>query len=378
MLDLLLQGGKVRSPETGAWRSADIGITGGQISSIADHIEPNSASVRVDIGGKMVLPGLIDMHVHAYDGATYWGIHVDDVCLRNGVTTYVDAGSAGPFNFDGLARTLRNSALRALAFLNIAPGGLVSPYGELLEEGSADVGAAVRVAREHPDLVIGFKIRASPNTSGRNTLQALEAVRRAADETGLRVMVHISDGPPDLEVILSYLRSGDILTHCFTPYDNAVISGTGFIRSSVDDALARGVLLDVGHGSGSFSFPAVEAWARANKPQAFISTDLHSKSVLGPAYDLGTVMTKMLTAGFSVESVLRSVTSLPLGELGLDAEVQVGAAADLAVISLKPEPLSLFDSRGVERKASQRFQCELTIVSGAPKFVHPSLRLVAG
>src|SRR5690606_15802702 len=149
-----------------------------------------------------------------------------------------------------LARIMRNSRVNAKAFLNIAPGGLATPYGELLAPGAADVEAAVRVARSYPDLIIGFKLRASPNTVGENAAECLAAVRRAADETGVRVMVHVSEAPPDLKTVLDHMREGDVLTHCFTPYDNCVVGADGKPKPEVLEAMARGVLLDVGHGSG--------------------------------------------------------------------------------------------------------------------------------
>src|SRR5690606_26970418 len=203
---------------------------------------------------------------------------------------------AGPYNFAGLAKRLRTSRVRGLAYLNIAPGGLATPYGELLAPGIANVEEAVRVARSHPDLIIGFKLRASPNTVGEYAAETLAAVRRAADETGLKVMVHVSDAPPSLSMVLDHLREGDVLTHCFTPHDNCVIGEDGLPRPEVVSALRRGVILDVGHGSGSFSFPAAEAWLRSGEKLPVISTDIHKRSVLGPVFDMSTVMTKMLAA----------------------------------------------------------------------------------
>src|SRR5690606_37798831 len=165
-------------------------------AEIEDHIDPARADMYPDVQGAMVTPGLPDLHVHMYPGATYWGIDIDYVSLASGVTTVVDAGSAGAYNFEGLVRIMRNSRLNAKAFLNIAQGGLATPYGGLLAPGAADVEAAVRVARAYPDLIIGYKLRASPNTVGENAGECLAAVRRAADETGLKVMIHVSEAPP--------------------------------------------------------------------------------------------------------------------------------------------------------------------------------------
>ena len=338
----------------------------------------------MDVEGSIVSPGLIDLHVHAYHGATFWGIDVDQVSLASGVTTVVDAGSAGPYNFEGLARILRNSRLRAKAYLNIAAGGLVTPYGELLTPGAADVEAAVRVARAYPELIIGFKLRASPNTVGENAAEALAAVRKAADETGLKVMIHISDAPPALATLLDHMRAGDVLTHCFTPHDNCVVGADGRPRAEVSAALARGVLIDVGHGSGSFSFPAAEAWARSGEKPPITSTDVHRRAVLGPVFDMQTVMTKMLVAGFALEDVLRSVTVWP-GEVvdtsadrdgGSPAVLEVGSAADIAVLEVEDRPLKVWDTRGVERLARERVECRLTVRAGEVVFVDSETRVI--
>lgn len=383
--DLVLHGGRVPGPD-GAWRRADVGVAGGVIAAVEDRIDPALAPRSADLAGALALPGLVDLHVHAYPGATYWGIDVDEVSLRSGVTTVVDAGSAGPYTFAGLAPRLRAARVRALAFLNVAAGGLAAPHGELLSPAALDVEAAVRVAREHPDLVVGFKLRASPNTVGPNAAAALAAVRRAADETGLKVMVHVSEAPPDLATVLDHLRAGDVLTHCFTPYDNCVVGEDGRPRPEAVAAVERGVVLDVGHGSGSFSFPAAEAWARSGLPPAVISTDLHRRSVLGPAFDMTTVMAKALAAGETLERVLRAVTALPSGVLrgatgrsqppGVSGALDVGAPADIAVLRLEDRPLRVWDSRGIERVAERRFACLLTVRSGEVAFASPEVRLV--
>ena len=374
--DLVITGGRHFDAASATWRAADIGIVDGVVTALQERLDPAAASLSADVGGAMVLPGLVDLHVHAYPGATFWGIEIDEVSLGSGVTTIVDAGSAGPYNFAGLAKRLRTSRVRGLAYLNIAPGGLATPHGELMAAGAANVEQAVLVARSHPDLIVGFKLRASPNTVGQNAAETLAAVRRAADETGLKVMVHVSDAPPSLSMVLDHLRDGDVLTHCFTPYDNCVIGNDGRPRPEVVKALARGVLLDLGHGSGSFSFPAAEAWVRSGEKLPVISTDIHKRSVLGPVFNMNTVMTKMLAAGAAITDVLRAVTSAPSSALGLESSVAVGSAADIAVLDLEERPLTVWDSRGVEREAQQRVRCLLTVRGSEVDYVDPGVRLV--
>ncbi|MFO7546147.1 MAG: hypothetical protein R6W77_11720, partial [Trueperaceae bacterium] len=309
--DLVLTGGLLVDAAAGAHVVRDVAIRGGKVVRVAPHIDIEVAAAVVDVGGMLVTPGLVDLHVHAYPGGSFWGMDVDDVSLRNGVTTIVDAGSAGAANFAGLEAHLRNARLRSRAFLNIASIGLAGQHGELLSLAYLDEDAAIETALRYPERIIGFKLRASPNTVGANARVALEALRRVADATGLKAMVHVSEGPPDLGEILSYLRAGDILTHCFTPYDNGVVKEESAVSDEVREALERGILLDVGHGSGSFSFAAAERFVATGLPLPIVSTDLHRASALGPAFDLNTVMTKMLAAGATFEAVLEAVTVAP-------------------------------------------------------------------
>lgn len=347
----------------------------GAIAAIENRIDPSTAARSAAMDGSLVMPGLTDLHVHAYPGATFWGIDMDPPSLASGVTTVVDAGSAGAYTFDGLARVMRNARVRTKAFLNIAAGGLSAPYGELLHPGAADVEAAVRVARAHPDLIKGLKIRASPNTVGELAAEALRAVRRAADDTGLPVMVHISEPPPEMSLVLDHLRAGDVVTHCFTPYANCIVGADGRPRPDVLSALERGVLLDIGHGSGSFSFPAAEAWVRSDGPPVIISTDLHKRSVLGPVYDMCTTMTKMRAVGLPLEGVLHASTVAPAAVIGAKPSLAVGSPADIAVLALESVATKLWDSRAAERVARERLRCRLTVLSGEVAFVAADLRV---
>ena len=374
--DLVLRGARLFEPSTASWRATDLAVSDGVVAAIAESIPAEDGRLSAELRGAMLTPGLTDLHVHAYPGATFWGIDIDPPSLRSGVTTVVDAGSAGAANFDGLAPLLRDATVEAKAFLNIALDGLVNPYGELLEPAAADAEAAVRVARAYPDLIVGFKIRASPNTVGAHAAHALAAVRRAADDVGLPVMVHVSEAPPDLDLVLDHLRAGDVLTHCFTPYDNCVVGADGWPRPEVREALDRGVLLDVGHGSGSYSFPAAEAWASSGARPAIISTDVHSRSVHGPAFDMCTVMTKQLSAGNHLDDVLRASTRMPAEVIGRAATLAVGEPADITVLSLEPGIFTLWDSRGVEREADERLRCLLTVRQGRLAFAAPEVRVV--
>ena len=372
---MVLKGGQLFDVSTGDWARRDLAVMDGRIARIDTQIGAATALASADVSGLLVTPGLIDLHVHCYPRATFWGIDVDAVSLTNGVTSVVDAGSAGAYTFAGLEPQLRLSKVHSRAFLNIAGGGLANPYGELLAPELADVEAAVQTARAHPDLIVGFKLRASPNTIGENAAAALSALRRAADEVGLPVMVHVSEAPPNLSMVLDHLRRGDILTHCFTPYNNCVVDKAGRVRPEVTYALERGVLLDLGHGSGSFSFAAAEAYAKSGLISPIISSDLHKRSIFGPAFNMGTVMTKMLAAGFDLARVLQSATTAPASALGGRSGLDIGAIADIAVFDVEERPIGLWDSRGNERVGEKRLACRLTVREGKVAFVDSSLRL---
>jgi dihydroorotase len=376
--DVVLRGGTLVDPATGSRVVQDVAVRGGKVARIEEHVDFEAAVTVVDVDGMLVTPGLIDLHVHAYPGGSVWGMNVDDVSLRSGVTTVVDAGSAGAANFEGLEAHLRNARVRSRAFLNLATIGLAGRHGELLSLAYLDEDAAIETALRFPERIIGFKLRASPNTVGGNARAALEALRRVADATGLEVMVHVSEGPPKLGEILGYLRASDILTHCFTPYDNGVIGEDGVVVDEVLEALERGVLLDVGHGSGSFSFAAAERFVASGLPLPIVSTDLHRASALGPAFDLSTVMTKMLAAGASFDAVLEAVTTKPAAVVGMECALREGSVADIAVLVVEDRALEVWDSRGNVRRAPRRVACRLTVLGGEVVFAAPEARVRRG
>ena len=322
------------------------------------------------------MPGLVDIHVHAYPGVTPWGIDPGPVALRNGVTTVVDAGSAGASTFAGLRHRMEAEEIRTRCLLNVSTIGLAAEFGELLHEDLLDTAATVRIARAHPGRIVGLKIRVAPNTTGENWRLALRSAREAADEVELPIMVHVSEGPPDLATIAHFLRAGDIVTHCFTPYGNGLVSADLRVNPWAEDLFAAGVLFDVGHGRGSFSFPHAEMAIAHGLVPHFISTDLHAHCVHGPAFGMTTVMSKMLAAGMPLEAVWPAATTAPAGVARVPSGVTPGARADLALFSLEEGRFEYWDSRGETRMASRRIACAATVLDGEVAFVDPSIRAV--
>ena len=205
---------------------------------------------------------LIDLHTHVYWGGTSLGVDAVEVARRSGTTTFVDAGSAGPGNFHGFRRhVIEPSPLRIIPFLNISFPGIFAfssgvMVGECADLRLLDLRECVRVINANRDLIAGVKVRVGRNAGGASGVAPLDMALEVAGETGLPVMAHLDNPPPSRLEVLSRLRRGDILTHCFRPFPNAPVAGDGRIREEVLEARRRGVIFDIGHGSGSFGFGA--------------------------------------------------------------------------------------------------------------------------
>ena len=338
MYDMIIRGGHLVDPGAGRDGAYDIAVRDGRIAAVAAGPWAGDAALVVDARGRYVTPGLVDLHTHCYWGATYWGIDADPVAARTGVTTWVDAGSAGAYTFPGFRRyAVGGSRARVLGFLNITSIGLAARTYELniLDYCDVDLGAAMVEA--HRDLIVGIKARIDRDTTRGTGLEPLRRARRLADRVGLPLMVHVGMAPPQLRDIVDLLRPGDILTHCCTGQDNRLIDAGGQVYPFIRRLWEEGVILDLGHGSGSFSYDAAEAMLAAGMPPDVISSDIHQLSVLGPLYDLPSVLSKYLNLGMPLRDVIARATVRPAAAIGRPelGRLEVGASADIAVFRLE-------------------------------------------
>jgi dihydroorotase len=362
--DLLLTGGHVIDVGGGRTGVLDVAVRDGRIADVAPGL-PRDAHEVVDVGGRVVTPGLVDLHTHVHPGATYWGIDPDPIAWYTGVTTWVDAGSAGAYTLDALRTAAARSAVRVPALLNIAGPGLTARTGEGRDLGHCDVDLAVATVTANRDLVVGLKVRIDAETVGANGVEPLRRALLAAQACGVPVMVHIGAAPPGLAEVLDLLRPGDIVTHCASAI--AAVSDSGVVDPAVRDAYDRGVLFDIGHGSGGFAFDVLEAQLAAGLVPHTVSTDLHARSVYGPAFDLPTTMAKLLAAGMPLDDVVAAATAHPARVLGLADGVGTltpGAAADIAVFRLEDGPFEVVDAHRQLRRAPRRLVNEATYVAG--------------
>ena len=366
--ELLIKGGDVLDPGAGLRGTLDVAIDGGRIAAVEADIPAESAARTIDAAGQLVTPGLVDLHTHIYPGATYWGIRPDPVAASTGVTTWVDAGSTGAMNLLGMREYLeRTSRVRAYAFLNIAVVGLTAATYELRLLEHLDIDLCVKLAKLNADFVRGVKVRMGAQTAGEHLLEPLRRGIAAAEQLEVPVMVHLSSGPPEVDEIVELLRPGDLLTHSFTGGGMRLVDEAGKPREAVRRALDRGLLLDMGHGAGGFSFEVAEQLVAHGICPHVVSTDLHQLSLWGPVYDLPTCIGKAMAVGMSLAEAIEASTAAPARVLRLEGTagtLRPGTPADVVLFTVEEGEFPLVDTRKVTRTVRTRLRNTLTLVGG--------------
>ena len=368
--DLLVKGGELFDPGSGRRGAYDVAVNRNRIAAVDRDIPASSAARVIDATGKIVTPGLVDLHSHVFHGCSYWGVKPDPVASRSGVTTWIDAGSAGAMTLQGFREFIVKPArVRIYALLNISYIGLVGPDHELMNLNYCDTDLFKRIYDLNRDLVLGVKVRMMSSTVGEQGVKPLERARKAADECAVPMMMHIGYAPPSIDECLPFLKKGDILTHCFTGFDMRILAENGKLRDSARAAWERGVIMDIGHGTGAFVFEVAEPLIQQGYKPTVISTDIHQLSIRGPMYDLPTCLNKCLTLGMSVEEVIDAATAAPARAVGLEDEVgslKPGLMADIALFEIEKGTFRFYDVKMDMREGRERLRHALTIVGGRP------------
>ena len=370
--DLMIAGGTLVDPARGTSAVTDVSFKGARVAAVGSGLDRDDAREVIDATGLYVIPGMIDVHVHVFEGVSHYGIPPDPTCLAKGATTVVDAGSAGADTFPGFRKYVIDvSETRVLAQVNISSQGMLTQeIGEFTIPEYANVAKACAMIEKHRDVILGVKVRLTKNSlvSEASGMTPLHRAREAADAAGLPIMVHPQDAWCDsLDDILAVMGDGDILTHCFHGHPCGILDGHGRIRQSVRDAIDRGVLFDVGHGQGSFSWRVVESALEQGVEPHTISSDLHFYNVDGPVYDLANVVTKFLHLGMSLDDAIAKVTSGPAGIVGMDGQIgtlAVGAWGDAVGCEMREGEYRLEDSHGETRPGSRKLAPVTVIKSG--------------
>ena len=371
--DLILRGARVIDPSQNLDRVTDVRFTGGRVAAVGDQLVAGPATEVRDLRGKVVTPGLIDLHTHVYWGGTSIGVDAVALARTSATATFVDAGTAGPGNFPGFRKHVIEPALpvRILPLLNLSFAGIFAfsgtvMVGECEDLRLLDLNECVRVARENADLVVGIKVRVGRGASGNSGIAPMDMALEVAEATGLPLMAHLDHPPPSRLDVMSRLRKGDILTHCFRPFPNAPSHPGGGVRPEVLAARERGVIFDIGHGAGSCGFATSRAMLSAGFKPDVISSDVHILSIGGPAYDLLQTLAKFHALGMSLPEVVacgttNAANAIRRPDLGTLAVGSVGEASIFEVLS---EPTEYKDVVGETITGTHRFVAHGLVLDG--------------
>lgn len=343
----------------------DLIIENGIISKI-DSAGSSSRKDRIDCSGMYVSSGWIDMHVHAFPEFSPYGDEIDEIGIKQGVTSIVDAGSCGADRIIDLFESGKRSKTNIFAFLNISKIGL-KRVDELSYLDWIDKNSVVSAVNEYSNFIVGLKARMSKSVVGDCGIKPLLIARELSSEVSLPLMVHIGSGPPNIEDIVSILQKNDIITHYLNGKSNNLFDNAGKPLQVLIDAVERGVCLDVGHGTASFSFKVAEEAKRNNIALGTISTDIYRGNRLnGPVYSMANVLSKFLYLGYSLREVIDAVTIKPAKwlhkqELG---QIRVGDVANITLFHVYDESIKLVDSEGDSRIGSRRIEPMGVVVNG--------------
>ena len=356
--DLVIKNGTVIDPSQKTCEKKDIAVAGGKIAAVENYISDGNSHDVIEAEGLLVTPGLVDLHVHVWWGVAHLAIEADPACVYRGVTTAIDAGSSGSNTIAGFHRYVIDQAhTRVLAFLHISGmGQLDNNIGELEDIRWARVEQAIEAAELHSDVIVGIKVRLTENIVGSNDLIALKRALEVGQELNKPVMIHIGGSVNQVEEFLEQLRPGDIVTHSFTGRPHGILDNNNKVIDAAWDAMNRGVIFDVGHGAGSFSFPVAEACLEQGLGPGTVSSDVHRYNIRGPVFDLMTTLSKYIHLGYSIGDAIALGSSIPSAAVGLPDNIgtlKIGADADIAIIEHRKGPITFSDADGNERNGNQ-------------------------
>lgn len=372
--DLALTGGNLLDPGLGIDNEPrDIAFKDGKVAAVAESIDPSTATQSIDVSGKLVTPGLIDLHGHFYHGASGTAVHADQTCLGSGVTTGVDAGSSGFLNYGAMRDYVFPAhRTRLIAFLHIGAVGLAANRvlgGALHDMRIIDVDQTVQAIKENPGFLFGVKVRMHYDAVARwNAHEAMAKAKEAATEAGVRLMVHVSGTPIPLPDVLEHLGPGDISTHAFNGLPENILDNSGKLRPEVRAAADRGVIMDVAHAGVHCDVEVVKAAMDQGLSPDTISTDIHIAPPGRIVYLMNDLVSKFHAMGMSLSDSVAASTSRPAQVLGLEDSIGslgVGMEGDAAVWEQRQGRFVWHDMAGHNVDGSLRLDTFATVKGGA-------------
>jgi dihydroorotase len=362
MYDLVINNAKTIDNKT-----IDVAVQAGKLVAIAPQIKAE-AKQKLDLKKKYYLSaGWIDGHVHCYEKMDLYYDYPDEIGIKKGVTTIVDAGSAGANNIADFYQLVQKATTNVYALLNISEDGIVT-QDELADLSKINTDKIRTVRQKFADFIIGLKVRMSKTVVGNNGILPLDLAKQIQKENeNLPLMVHIGSAPPELGEVLKRLEAGDIVTHCFNGKPNGILLENDQIKAQAWEAYNRGVIFDIGHGTDSFNFHVAEVAFQAGMKAQTISTDIYYRNrEEGPVYDFATTLEKMLAVGYSLAEVIEKATIAPAENYRLSTKgrLEEGYDADLTIFELVDEAIVLTDSNGQQRTYKPQLKPRYTIIGG--------------
>jgi dihydroorotase len=372
MYDLLLKGGNVIDPSQDLRGALDVAVEDGKIARVGANIPVAEARRVVDVPGKTVTPGLIDLHTHVFDGVAANGVHPDIAGVHAGVTTVVDAGSSGCATFGAFPRhILPKCETEVIPLLHICQTGLAT-NPDIIAESSIDLESTLRVAREHRGLIKGIKARMVSPALEIFGMEMPRLAKRAARESGVPLMVHIGDttkryDPNVIRELLPLLEPGDIVTHLFTANPGGVLDTNGKLVPEAKELAARGVWLDTAHGRMNFGFNVGRRVLDQGLTPHCISTDLTIPGRANTVHSMVEIMARFLGMGFTLEQVIAMSTVNParaIGEANRLGSLAVGRQADISVLEVRDGRWVVYDTLRDSMKIDKTVVPVLTVKRG--------------
>lgn len=360
MYDLIIKNAKLINDSV-----TDIAINHGKIVEIGKDITAPSERVLDLKSQHYISAGWIDSHTHCFARSPIYHDEPDLIGVKAGVTTVVDAGSVGALDIDEFYDLAMQAKTHVYSFLNISKIGLIR-QNELADMQDVDVALFDKSLAKYPHFIIGIKVRMSRSVVGDNGILPLIKAKEMQKKTGLPLMIHVGNNPPELDEIADLLTKGDIITHCFNGKPNQIFDKQNNLRDSIKRAIERGVILDIGHGGESFSFAVAERAKCLDVYPNTISSDIYSKNRLqGPVFSLANVMSKFICLGYSKTRIIDSVTKNAAQILHLKnkGEIAIGYDADLTIFDVKKQTVLFTDSEGDVRECHEQFVPLASIVN---------------